>query len=134
MILVVLFADDWYSDIEFGRLVLLCTLVLFAQTLLRDFWLLYRARRNRSLQVAERRATCFCLESSVAFLLLIVGLGLFLTNTGGTWQMTSFRWSVVIGMTLLCGFAMRDFVIQWRPWSVYRDPDHGNIIPVNRLS
>jgi len=114
------------NEVTLGRLILWLALIFLVHTLVRDLILYTRAKK----QPGERKeAQCFCVESGVGVLVLIIGLALLMANVGGKVAMDSVAWFFSITICLWINFWMKDFVFSWNPWRVYRDPDHLNIVP-----
>ena len=120
------------SELTLGRLVLWLSVLFLVHTLVRDLYLYIRLK-NQSQPADRRYAQCFCVESGVGILVLILGLALLTANVGGSVTMTPVSWFFVITICLWLNFWMKDFVFSWNPWRVYRDPDHLNIVPRFRV-
>jgi membrane protein YdbS with pleckstrin-like domain len=102
------------------------TIFLF-QTLLRDLWIL-AVQTSRNTGTATRTKSAFCVESVVGVSAVAVGCGLLFVPLSTRINLGNAGWSISILLTMLLCFVLRDFVFQWRPWRIYREPDHVNIM------
>ncbi len=114
------------TTVSGGRLLFLAAAALLFQSLVRDLSLLAAARRRSA--GTRRVARCMCIESTVgvgglAIGGLAAGMGL-----GGALSIAPWTWGVLAFAMGLVGFWLKDFVIEWRPWKIRRDPDHLNIL------
>ena len=126
MLLIALTASKWPAELTVGRFILWLSIIFLLQTLIRDVYL-YLRLRNKTLE--QKEAQCFCVESGVGILVLIVGLGLLIANMGGRVSVAPVAWFLAITACLWLNYWMKDFVFSWSPWRVYRDPNHLNIVP-----
>ena len=114
--------------VKFSMVIVYCASLLFGQSLLRDLWYLY-AKRNRSLTKAKPVIRqCMCVESTVGVLGLVLGI-LLLSSTFDIEVMLS----KIVLLSLMClillgGFLIKDYVVEWNPWRLYKEKDHMNII------
>jgi len=117
----------WPDSISIGRFVLSMAVLFLVQTLLRDLWLLGQQKSANGARRNQERAA-FCVESAVGISAVVAGCGLLFLSTPITVSLSSPGWSIAVFSTLLLCFLLRDYVIQWRPWRVYKEPDHINIV------
>lgn len=115
------------AHIDAGSLLLGSSALLLLQGLIRDLWLM--AKRKQQAGVGDRRkALCMCVESTlgvtgVAAGLIILGSALDLPLHVAPWA-----WGALVLAVLATGFAIKDFVLEWRPFRLRRDKDHVNIV------
>ncbi len=121
--------DQWPASLSAGHFILLLCTIFFVQTLLRDLVLILRARMKPRQNHRPREGPCFCLESGLGVVVLMLGILLLLTDTGGQVQLSHNQWRGSLAGLLLLNYGLRDYVFSWNPWQIYRDPDHQNIIP-----
>jgi F0F1-type ATP synthase assembly protein I len=110
-----------------ARLVLTVSVVLLLQGLVRDLCLLARERR-KSQRNPPRAVQCMCVESTLGASGIVAGLVLLGSAYDGQIAMAPWGWSVLVLVTMAMGFAMKDLVVGWNPWRIFRDPDHMNIV------
>ena len=110
-----------------STLVLSASVLILAQSLLRDSWLWLRQRHALSPQ-PTRALACFCLESTLGSMGVALGLSLSLFSPSLPVEMSTASWTALVGISLLLGFLIRDWVITWRPLGLRRETDHFNII------
>ncbi len=118
-------------SIELGYLVLLLAVVFLAQSLVRDICLLIAIRRGK-LVIPMQEKPAFCLESILGAIAVLVGIYLALLGSHGNVDMGTLHWILALGFTMFAGFLLRDTVVQWHPFSIYRDPGHLNYIVVRK--
>ena len=110
-----------------GSLLLTASVLLLVQGLVRDLWLLLK-RRRQSRAGARREALCMCVESTVGVTGVVAGLILAGTAVDATLHVSQSRWGILASMVLAIGFAIKDFVFEWRPFRIRRDKDHVNLV------
>ena len=69
-----------------------------------------------------------CLESTLGLLGLVIASALMIADVGGTVSITPLRVTAVAAIVFLLGFAVKDFVIAWRPLGLRRDREHHSIV------
>lgn len=127
-VLSVYFIKDIFpSNIAVGNLLLNASSMLLAQSLIRDVWFIFNARSTKQL-VPKKIAQCMCLESTVGISGVLIGILLIGVKIDWLIVMTWWTWMILVGIILSIGFYIKDFVFEWRPWRVYRDKNHMNII------
>ena len=127
VITVALGAPRLPTTTSLSALVLSASVLILAQSLVRDSWLWLRQRHALSLQ-PTRALACFCLESTLGSVGVALGLSLSLFAPRLSVYMPAASWTVLVGISLLLGFLIRDWVITWRPLGLRRETDHFNII------
>ncbi len=129
----ILAAGAWLASavlprsIELGKLLLWASALLLLQSLLRDLWLLAKARR-KPMTNPPRVAQCMCVESMIGMTGVVVGLLLFSFGLGKTIPMPRWGWCAFVLVVMGVGFAIKDLVLEKGPWRVRREKDHVNII------
>jgi len=122
------FASDLLPvHIHFGRLLLWLSALLLFQSLVRDLWLLFSAIRETS-NAQSISAQCMCIESAVGMIGVIAGLLFTGLGIKTEFKMNPETWIFLSLTTLITGFLIKDWVFEWNPWRIRRDPDHINII------
>jgi hypothetical protein len=116
----------WPDSISVGRFVLSMSAIFLVQTLLRDLWLLASQRFEKGRPAQPMSA--FCVESAVGIFAVVVGCGLLFIPLSTRVSLGNTGWSISIFLTMLLCFVLRDYVFQWRPWRIYKEPDHVNIV------
>ncbi len=114
-------------SVELGSLGASAALALLGQGFLRDLWRLRRQRVAPPDKPAEE-ARCLCVESTIGLTGVLTGVAL--TALGVTWRvgLPAWAWPALGTLVWAAGYAMKDLVLQWRPWRVRRMRDHGSII------
>ena len=103
-------------------------LILF-QGLLRDLWLLSKARRAARLEQHPRRQTrCLCVESTVGVSGVVAGLVALGLGVPGSLAIDRWGWSLLVTGVLILGFSFKDHVVGWRPWRLRREKDHASLV------
>lgn len=69
-----------------------------------------------------------CAESMIGMTGIVIGLALFSFGLGKPIVMQRWSWGVFVVAVLGGGFAMKDYVLEAKPWRLRRDKDHINII------
>ena len=69
-----------------------------------------------------------CIESTVGATGIVAGAVLLGTGIDRPVVMDKGIWSPLAMATMAVGFAIKDYVLEWRPWRVRRDKDHTNIV------
>jgi hypothetical protein len=111
---------------EASNLLLFISALLLAQGLIRDLWILYRARTAPTTKAA--RVRCFCVESAVGGTGVLAGALLFSTGASYPISLDARAWVFIVVATLALGYAIRDYVFEWNPLRIKKDVDHINII------
>lgn len=103
--------------------------LLLIQGLIRDLWYLFKRKQiaKKSL-IKAKYAQCFCIESSVGLLGIVIGLLLIFINVDYIFQFTTLGLSCFAVCILIIGFVIKDLVIEWQPWRIYKEPDHINVV------
>ena len=115
--------------VNIADLVLWSAALLLLQSLVRDLTILWqRKRMNQSAKAQGREAACFCAESTVGILGILLGCILLFSRVGGMTTMTTLSWFILALTVLSIGYFLKSYVIQWNPWKIVKDPDHLNII------
>ena len=113
-----------------GRFLLALASLFLLHTLVRDLVLLWKLRRQTGDESAPRRARCFCVETGAGVILLLLALVAYLWLPDDLGRPGSAVIIMGIGMSLIANYLMRDLVFSWRPFRIYRDPGHFNIVPI----
>jgi hypothetical protein len=113
--------------LRLGNLLLICAVTMLVQSLIRDIYRLIQRRRHRS-DDTRIYARCICAESVVGLGTVAAGLLVLVSGWNRDVVMSCSTWCVSILVSLTAGFALKDLVVQWNPWRVYRVADHGQIV------
>lgn len=112
-----------------ANLLLNAASLLLLQGLVRDLWILFKcAKKNQISSQKMTHASCLCVESSVGLIGIAIGLTLLFSSAEYAFYLTPFMVALLSGVVLVFGFFIKDFVIQWRPWRIYKMPNHVNIV------
>ena len=128
------FGNYFPGTLSLGRIVLVVAVAIFAQSLIRD---LYLVRINRdSLRVAKnKQAICgICLESAIGCSVLVAGGLLLFINVSVEITMPAWIWGVGGGCVFLFGYWLKSFVLIIKPLSIVRVKEHYDFIVFNRKS
>lgn len=118
---------DWPGKIAAGSLVLILSGLFLVQTLVRDLYLLYARNKPQAIP-GEQSDAVFCLETTVGIAGVISGTGLIFSGFGSVMVVSDGMWTALVALTMVLCYFLRDYVIQWNPWRIRRDPDHINIV------
>ena len=110
-----------------GELVLYGAAALLAQSLVRDLWLLSQARKAEG-SGQPRKARCMCIESTIGMAGVLAGGLLMLAGIGPGVTLGAVHVAAGLGLILIGGFLVKDWVFTWSPFRLLRDPDHINIV------
>ena len=115
------------GNVSMGRLLLWTSAFLLLQSLVRDLWLLAGAKRAAT-QSLHRQARCMCIESTVGATGVVAGA--VLMGAGIDWPVAMERWvwSPLAMVTMIVGFLIKDYVVEWSPLGIRRGRDHMNIV------
>lgn len=69
-----------------------------------------------------------CIESTVGLLGVLLGALLPLVAVMGFVNMPVWLWSLLTITTLGFGYLVKDYVLEWNPWRIRKEPDHLNTI------
>jgi len=117
------------TSVSVGGLVLFAFATLLTQSLVRDLYYLFAARKKKKKPEANKPAVrCMCAESTVGFIGVILGALLLLAGIGSEVSVGRISWTLVVSATLIGCFLIKDFVIETGPLRLRRDPDHINIL------
>ena len=122
-----LFAGRLPATIGIGSLLLAASVLLLFQGLIRDLWLLFK-RRRESQTGPRQQALCMCVESTVGVTGVVAGIILVGAASDKTLVMGQALWAALAVVVLAVGFAIKDFVFEWRPFRIRRDKDHVNLV------
>lgn len=122
-----LLSDRLPERIGVGALLLGASVLLLLQGLVRDLWLLSR-RRLAAQEGAPRQALCMCVESTVGVTGVAAGLMVLGSGVDARLAVAPWQWCLLAAGILSVGFAIKDFVLEWRPFRIRRDKDHLNVV------
>lgn len=115
------------TKIVFYQLVLVLSVIWFLQSLLRDVCILYKTKNTQ--QVSEKRiASCFCIESTIGILGVLLGIVLSLFLNSYMVELTQWHWIVLVTLVLIMSFLTKDYVIELKSFRIYKEKNHMNII------
>lgn len=122
------FIAGWLpADIGIGLLLLGGSVLLLLQGLIRDLWLISR-RDQQSQQGAPQEALCMCVESTVGVTGVVAGLVVLGSTIDSTLSASPLLITILATGTLAFGFAVKDLILEFRPFRIRRDKDHLNIV------
>jgi hypothetical protein len=109
-----------------GSLLIDTSALLLLQGFFRDLWLL--SQQKKTSPDLQRKMQCMCAESTfgmtgILFGIILLGVGIDLAVPMPQWG-----WSVLVMIVMTIGFLIKDYVIEWNPFRIYKDLDHINII------
>ena len=123
------FAIQFPDTINIANLVLWSAALLLLQSLVRDLSILWQRKRiDQKIETHSREAACFCAESTIGIIGILIGCILLFARIGGTASMTTLTWFILVVAVLSIGYFLKSYVLQWNPWKIVKDPDHLNII------
>jgi len=115
------------AQVSVGMGLLSASVLLLAQGLIRDLWLI--SRRNVQTQnTSVHRAMCMCVESTVGVTGVVAGL---IVLGGSIDAKIPISHVLVVSVTtavLIVGFVVKNYVFEFRPFRIRRDQDHLNIV------
>lgn len=115
------------EKITIGRLLLTASSILLFQSLLRDLWILIRARHVEQVG-SSRAAQCMCMESTIGVTGVLIG-GIFLgIGFDQAISIAQWGWNILVIFILCGGFLVKDYILEWNPWRIRREKDHMNIV------
>jgi len=120
-------APELPKQSSIGGLILIASVLLLCQSLIRDIWLLYKGKQN-PVSVPQTEAQCMCIESTVGLLGVLLGALLPLVAVMGFVNMPVWLWSLLTITTLGFGYLVKDYVLEWNPWRIRKEPEHLNTI------
>jgi len=125
-----LFAFLLPTHISAGQLFLYISVLILSQSLIRDLSILFSQRSKRHIadETTKQVVNCMCVESTVGITGVIIGALLLSTRIIQVFTLNSLSWLLIALITLLTGFVMKNYVIQWSPWKIRKEKDHINII------
>ncbi len=125
-----LFTLELPSELNVGNLALMLSSLLLLQGLVRDLFILARAKRmsHTTENKVTRVARCMCMESTLGIIGILLGIGIFCIGINQSVQMANWAWGGWVMLTMSVGFAIKDLVIETNPWRIVRDKDHMNIV------
>lgn len=112
-------------ELELGTLLAVGSIALLVQGFFRDLWIL-REQRRRPTPVEH--ASCMCLESTIGLAGILAGLVLAASGLRLPVTLAPWMWPALALAVWSTGFALRDFVVQWKPWAIRRVANHGSLI------
>ena len=115
------------GHISVGSLLLGSSVLLLVQGLIRDLWLI--SRRNRQAQSTQpQQAMCMCVESTAGVTGVVAGLIILGSAVDSQLSLVGWVWSVLAVAVLAVGFAIKDFVLELRPFRIRREKDHMTVV------
>ena len=115
------------ASVPSGYLMLAASVLLLFQGLVRDLWLMARRKHTKPVN-PPRQATCMCVESTVGVIGVVAGLFVLGIGSDLVVTITPATGAIIAFAVMALGFAVKDSVIEWRPFRVRRDKDHINIV------
>ena len=122
------FIPGWLpADISIGVLLLGASVLLLAQGLIRDLWLISRSKQH-SHDGTRQQALCMCVESTVGVTGVVAGLVILGSTIDSTLSASPLLISLLAIGILVFGFSVKDLILEFRPFRIRRDKDHLNIV------
>lgn len=115
------------ARVDLGTLLLAVFVLLLLQSLLRDLWLLARSRRAAA-SGPVRSVPCLCAESIVGAVGVVAGIVVLGAGIGQPVEIAGWGWALGAFVVTAAGFAIKDYVVAWRPFAIRREKDHLNIV------
>ena len=115
------------SKMGVGTLLLWASALLLFQGLVRDVWLLRKAKVAKQT-APVRKLSCMCVESTVGAIGVIIGMALLGVDLDKLVGMNRCAWSLLPMLTVSIGFVIKELVVTWNPWRILREKDHLNIV------
>jgi hypothetical protein len=133
MVILVVSAASWLmwsyfsSPMPLWQVVIGFSVLLLAQSLLRDLTILFR-RRHAVTDESLKEAQCFCLESTLGITGIVAAIAL--VGVSSSMRIVFQRWEFILAIagTLVLDFLIKDLVISWNPWAIRCEKDHLNLI------
>lgn len=117
------------ARISVTHLILLLAVILLTQSLLRDIAILVLLRHKQGGAGPARYASCMCVESTLGLSAVVCASALLLLGMfHREIAINRWGWTLSIFAVMLSCFLLKDFVLQWRPWRLYKDKEHLNIV------
>lgn len=114
------------NQMSIGSLLINASALLLLQGFFRDLWLLSQQKKNSP--DLQRKMQCMCAESTFGMTGILFGIILFGVGIDLAVPMPQWGWSILVMIIMAIGFLIKDYVIEWNPFRVYKDLDHINII------
>jgi hypothetical protein len=115
------------ASVTVGALLLAASCLLLLQGLVRDLWRLSQRRREVT-SGPVRTALCLCAESTVGVAGVVAGLALLGSPIGAAVPLNPMIAGGLTAGVLAFGFAIRDLVVEARPFRIRRERDHLNLV------
>ena len=125
--LIALLADHLPSVMGLGNLFLTTSALLLFQGLIRDLWLLAKAKREPKPDTIQK-IRCICVESTVGMSGIAVGIVLLGAGLDLPIIVASWNGCLLVALTLIMGFLMKDYVVEWMPFRLRKEASHTNIV------
>jgi MFS-type transporter involved in bile tolerance (Atg22 family) len=109
------------------EIVMYSSALLLMQSLVRDITILLRSFFSKSKE-PRREMQCFCLESTIGALGVIIGLVLVAFAGSRQIEISHRQAAFAITAILILGFIIKDLVITWNPFGLRREKNHLNIL------
>lgn len=117
--------DGIPSQLSVGGLMLVCSVLLLGQGLLRDLHTLWKQRRASAPPATKM--VCMCVESTVGMLGVVSGALALLGGLGGSVALGPLAWTALVALVGAAGLLIRDWVFDVGSRSVRRVKNHGRI-------
>ena len=115
--------------VSIAKLTIWSAALLLLQSLIRDLAILWSRRKASEETAAQaREAACFCAESTIGIIGIVVGSILLLSRIGGSIMMTNLAWAFCALVILSIGYLLKGYIIQWKPLKIFKDPNHLDIV------
>ena len=121
-----LIASFFPDRMSIGSLLINTSALLLLQGFFRDLWLL--SQQKKTSPDLQRKMQCMCAESTFGMTGILLGIILLGVGIDLAVPMPQWGWSVLVMVVMTVGFAIKDYVIEWNPFRLYKDIDHINIV------
>lgn len=114
------------ANIKLGSLLLYCSALLLMQGLVRDLY--YYFSQNALDDSSVKHAQCICLESSIGVIGILAGFIVTFSSIDFQLPLSPQAWTLLLGVVLIIGFLLKDWVFHWQPIGLRREKNHMNVI------
>ena len=113
------------SSVQLSHLMFFVFSLLLTQGLLRDLALLYWISASDN---EAKEMQCMCMESSIGMSGIVLASIVLFSGIDRMLSVLPIYWLFIVPGVLIVGFVIKDYVISWRPWSIYKHKDHLTVV------